>query len=433
MKFDIDKKLLKYCVYIIISCIVIYIAFGIMGNIGDIIKTVGNVLSHIATLFKPLIIAFCIAYVLYPLVNFFEDKMGKINFFNKGKRIRGIGVFIAYIIVLAAIGGIIIGIYFMIGGKITGFTDFNTITEKITGYINNIQFSIGDVKQFLMEHNIDSPAIFAEYAEKIVTGIQGWLAVGISTLPGKIAAVTSNIVPTFLAIFISVYLLIDSEYFIDIWKKFYYVIFRKSKLGKSLGKAGDIINKSFSNYIRGQLVDAIIIGILSAIALSIVGVDSAVIIGIIAGICNLIPYIGPVIGTVLAILMALPSGEYKMIIWVIVAMVIVQQIDNNLIAPRIVGDSVGLHPVFTMLAILIGGNVGGLLGMLIAVPLTASFKTIISDWFNNNVNYPTPLRLKEKSEDEEEEVITSEEEEASKEQIKSKKMKLNIKDKKTDK
>ena len=122
-----------------------------------------------------------------------------------------------------------------------------------------------------------------------------------------------------------------------------------------------------------------------------------------------------------------------MVIWVIVAMVIVQQIDNNLIAPRIVGDSVGLHPVFTMLAILIGGNVGGLLGMLIAVPLTASFKTIINDWFNNNVNYPTPLRLKEKNDGTEEEVADSVETEALEATIKSKKGIFNIKGKKTDK
>ena len=84
--------------------------------------------------------------------------------------------------------------------------------------------------------------------------------------------------------------------------------------------------------------------------------------------------------------MALLSGNFIKIIYAVVAMIIVQQIDNNFLAPKIVGDSVGLHAVFTMLAILIGGNVGGLFGMLLAVPLAASFKVLFSNWYNNYMN-----------------------------------------------
>jgi predicted PurR-regulated permease PerM len=127
--------------------------------------------------------------------------------------------------------------------------------------------------------------------------------------------------------------------------------------------------------------------VLSATALTIIGVDYAIVIGVISGICNMIPYVGPLVGTVLAATMGLLSGRPIMILWAIIAMLIVQQIDNNLIAPKIVGDSVGLHPVFTMLVILIGGNVGGLVGMLIAVPLTASAKILISRWYDANVDY----------------------------------------------
>jgi len=105
-------------------------------------------------------------------------------------------------------------------------------------------------------------------------------------------------------------------------------------------------------------------------------------IGIIAGICNMIPYIGPMVGTVLAVVMALLSGQPITAIWAVIGMLAVQQVDNNLLAPKIVGDSVGLHPVFTMLAILIGGNAGGLIGMLIAVPAAASLKILLSKWYN---------------------------------------------------
>ena len=96
------------------------------------------------------------------------------------------------------------------------------------------------------------------------------------------------------------------------------------------------------------------------------------------------PYIGPWIGTALAAVMALLSGEPIKVIWVVIGMQIVQQIDNNLMAPRVVGSKVGLHAVFTMLAILIGGSTSGLAGMLIAVPVAATLKIVIAEWYDRH-------------------------------------------------
>ena len=97
----------------------------------------------------------------------------------------------------------------------------------------------------------------------------------------------------------------------------------------------------------------------------------------------MIPYVGPLVATVLAAIMGLLSGHPIKVLYAVIAMLVVQQIDNNLLAPKIVGESVGLHAVFTMLAILIGGNVGGLLGMLLAVPIAAAFKVLFSNWYEN--------------------------------------------------
>ena len=89
-------------------------------------------------------------------------------------------------------------------------------------------------------------------------------------------------------------------------------------------------------------------------------------------------------GTILAAIMGLLSGSPLKILYAIIAMLIVQQLDNHLLAPKIIGDSVGLHAVFTMMAILIGGNIGGLIGMLIAVPIAASFKVLFNNWYNKH-------------------------------------------------
>ena len=207
-------------------------------------------------------------------------------------------------------------------------------------------------------------------------------------------SIGSSIASFLIAIVLSIYLLKDSEYFIGLWNKLCYLVFRKSKAGIYTKKIFLIIHDVFSKFIRGQLLEAVFVGVLSSIALTIVGIDYAIVIGVIAGICNMIPYVGPIVGTVLAAIMGLLSGRPIKIIYAIIAMLIVQQIDNNLLAPKIVGESVGLHAVFTMLAIIIGGNAFGLIGMLIAVPLAASFRILfnlytykymsfkISFWYN---------------------------------------------------
>ena len=97
----------------------------------------------------------------------------------------------------------------------------------------------------------------------------------------------------------------------------------------------------------------------------------------ISGICNLIPFVGPWIGAVVAVAVSLLGGGYMTAIWAVVAMIIVQQIDNHLLAPKIVGDSVGLHPVITMVVLLVGADIGGIVGMLLAVPVAATVKNLI--------------------------------------------------------
>ena len=149
-------------------------------------------------------------------------------------------------------------------------------------------------------------------------------------------------------------------------------------------KIGSTFNTTFTNYIRGQLLEAFFVGLLSTIALTLLDVDYAIVIGALAGITNMIPYVGPFIGTVLAGIMALLSGNFLLVLWVIIAMQVVQQIDNNFLQPKIIGESVELHAVFTMVAIIVGGDIAGLIGMLIAVPIFASAKKLISNWYTSH-------------------------------------------------
>lgn len=377
----LDKRLLQYCIYVTGTVFFIYVGIAIFNNIGGILFSVSNTLGRIIELIKPLFIALVIAYLLKPGVNSIERFLEKKNIFKKASTRRTLGIVVMYTAVIALFVGVISGIYIMIGGKLSNNTTITNMTLYLTNYLNNSTLSTNFISEKLESFNISLLGNLNEKIAQVVSSLQTYISSSISGLTNFIVNMGGNIASFFIALVLSIYLIADSEYFIDLWNKIFNLIFGKSKIGKKLKDMFNIIDDTFNKYIRGQLLEACMVGILSTVVLFIIGIDYALVIGIIAGICNMIPYVGPVVGTVLAVIMALLSGEPITALWAIIGMLVVQQVDNNLLAPKIVGDSVGLHPVFTMLAILVGGNVGGLIGMLIGVPVAASMKILFSKWY----------------------------------------------------
>ena len=387
MKIEFDKKLFKYAVYISITTIAIYIVFLLLLNLSSILSSAISIILEVINLLKPLLIGILIAYILYPINKSIENflKNNKILKLKNFSKRRIVAVIFSYIIVLAIITTLILGIYFMIGGQLSNNTTISKIISDIQIYFTTSTFSASSIKEAI--ENIDSPLInsLQPYIIDIFNFIETYIAQNLNNFTSSIVSIGSSIITFFIAFIISIYLLIDSEYFINLFKKLYYLIFRGNSFGNKINYIFSILHEVFGKFIRSQLLEALLVGILSIIALSIAGIKYSFVIGIIAGISNMIPYIGPIVGTILAAIMGLLSGNPIKILSAIVAMFIVQQIDNHLLAPQIIGNSVGLHPVFTMMAILIGGNIGGLIGMLIAVPLAASFKVLFNTWYDNNI------------------------------------------------
>lgn len=388
MKILFDKNLLKYSLYVTLTAIAIYLALTIMSNIGAIFITTFNIIGAGLSLIKPLLIAIVIAYLLYPLTKAIENFLRTNTLYKiKNQSVRRvIAIVSSYLLIIGIILGLIWGIYFMIGGQLSKNTTLTNIMSDISSYLNTNSFSTSSIEDTLKNLNIPFIDNLEPYIIQIVTALQKYIMINLGSMTSNIMSIGSSIASFFIAIIISIYILKDSEYFIALWKKLYYLIFRESHVGKNFSEIFRLINEVFSKFIRGQLLEAFCVGVLSSIALSIVGIDYAVVIGLISGICNMIPYVGPLVGTILAAVMGLLSGSPIKVIYVIIAMLVVQQIDNNLLAPKIVGDSVGLHAVFTMMAILVGGNVGGLLGMLLAVPVAASIRVLFNKWYEEYTN-----------------------------------------------
>ena len=179
-----------------------------------------------------------------------------------------------------------------------------------------------------------------------------------------------------LACVIAFYLLQDKEHFLSFLQRVLKYSFKQERYLK-LRDLGREVDRILSGYIRGQVIDATIIVILTSGALLLIRLDFAIIIGIVAGIFNLIPYFGPIVGLVLSIIIGLLDSNPMKALYGALAILVIQQIDGWFIVPKIVGECVKLHPIVVLLAILIGGNLFGLVGMLIAVPVAAFIRLLL--------------------------------------------------------
>lgn len=386
MKTDFDKKFIKGCLYTGITIVIVFLLTSAVGLIPAALWKVLQFLNVISEILMPVIIGLTFAYLLYGPVTAIENFLMRRKHFLIKKRggCRAIGIVITYICVIGIITSIVLGMYFMIGGQLSNSTTINNIWKALSSYFENNTISADALQQQLSKYNFPFMDLISSKMGEIAAFLSDFVSWLISFLFGSVISIGSNLFTWGIGLILSIYFLQSSDYYKRLWRKVYYIVFRNSRVGKSIRHCLYIINYTFSNYIRGQLIEAFLVGVLSTIALYILDVDYALVIGIITGIFNLIPYIGPLIGTVLAGLIALLDGDIWLCIWAVIAMQVVQQIDANIMAPRVVGESVGLQPAFIIIAILIGGEYGGLFGMLIAVPIFASVKTILNEWFESH-------------------------------------------------
>ena len=139
-------------------------------------------------------------------------------------------------------------------------------------------------------------------------------------------------------------------------------------------------NYIFFKFISGQLIDAVVVGILVTVAMSIIGVKYSILLGFIIGLFNIIPYFGAIVAVGLSILITVITGGLSKAFWMALIVIILQQIDSNIINPKIIGDSLEISPLLVIIAVTVGGAYFGVLGMFLAVPVAAVFKIIINDW-----------------------------------------------------
>lgn len=249
------------------------------------------------------------------------------------------------------------------------------LVARTPRYLNELQVYLTELTKNTKRPSWFDQIDLTEYLDNIkgsvngiLKGFMGSLTTSIGSMIGAVTSVTITIVTVPFVLF---YMLKDGPKLLPNIKK----VLPKNRadaVAELLVKMSDTIAK----YISGQVIECLFVGTFSAIGYSLVGIPYALLIGMFAGITNIIPYLGPYIGLVPAIFIAL-SLSFKEVILVIVVCVVVQQVDGNLIYPNVIGKSLDIHPLTIIMILLAAGNIAGLLGMILAIPAYAVTKVVV--------------------------------------------------------
>lgn len=337
------------------------------------LSTLGSVIGKIFDIIFPFVLGGCLAFILNIPMNFFEKKLTKVKKNNKKKKSKGIRI----IAIIFAIFVILIVLALIIKLIVP------ELIEVVKTLINNIPYYIEEVTKFAENYIDDTQEInniieqinTEEIKNQILAIIPNVLTSSIS-LVGNIASGISNFV---IALIFAIYILIDKEKLQEQATKIIYVYANKEKADKII-KIGRTTKNTFQKFFTVQCIEAIMLGTLCMLGMLILRIPYAIPIGVLIGVTALIPVVGAFIGVIVGVILILAVDPIKTVIFVIFVLIL-QQIEGNLIYPRVVGSSIGLPGMWVLFAVTVGGSLCGVIGMLLGVPIA----TVIYTLLRNNI------------------------------------------------
>ena len=353
----------KYIAYIVIATIIVYATVRYFGTVESYIVKVMNTLM-------PFVAGAMMAYIINILMDAYEDLLLK-KFHNK-KIIRTVSIVLSiftFVLVIGLLLGLIIPqlVKIMFSIMYTNPGDIKKIIESIGK--NNIVDKIADIMNIDI-NNID----ISGYVTKLIHSVMSSVGNILMGVISKISGFFNTVISVSMAVVFALYILVDKERIAVQGDKLLRA-FLPSKRDTIIDVLS-IFNKSFRNYFISQIKEAIILGVLLYIVMLIARLPYASSISILVGVTALIPVIGAYAGLFIGALMIITKSFSSMLIFIIVHTV-VQQFENNIIYPRVVGSSVGLPGMWVIVAVALGGSLFGIFGVFVAVPVAASLYFIL--------------------------------------------------------
>ncbi|HBZ6547650.1 TPA: AI-2E family transporter [Clostridium perfringens] len=360
--------------YIFLSTYIILLIFFFI-NIKDIM----NFLYKFLGILKPFIWGIAIAFILNIPVKLIEKNLGNSKFF-KGMK-RSFSITLTFLFFILAITLFILFVIPQLLSSIS--TLMNSIPEYLSQFekflevnaINNSQ------SQVMMQNIINELLNMWKEILKVTSQIVG---TSLGYLLDFTLGITYGVINFFLALILAIYMLASKEILISQLKLIIYSFVSKNKADMII-ELGKMCNEMFSKFILGQCTEALVIGVLCFIGMIILKMPYALLISVVIGVTALIPVFGAFLGTIPSAFIILIIDPIKAL-WFIIFIIVLQQLEGNLIYPRVVGSSIGLSALWVMFAMIVGGSLFGIIGMLIGIPIFGVVFKILKRVANRKIN-----------------------------------------------
>lgn len=371
------KNLWQYARKYVLAIIIAIVLYEALENIDNVIAAFKKVMG----ILSPLITGLCVAFVVNMPMSFIErhaPKRLRVDAWSKRLRVGSMAA--AYLLAAALLFLFVLMVVPSLTESIKSLVEnLDTYVEQASGWFDGIWRNL-QVNDAVTERLQQLGKLLFEWMDALLTGVVS------GALNFTIGLVT-GVFNTLIAVMLSIFALYNKEKLLRQTRKMLYAVLKPER-AERYEKIAARSNLVFHKYILGQFLDCFILGVLCFIGMKVFSMPYAVLISVIIGVTQLVPIVGPWIGTVPSAFIILMVNPVQAI-WFVVFILILQQLEGNLIYPRVVGNAVGLSGLWVLIAIIVGGGFFGLVGILFSVPIMAVLYTIVSDWVN------TRLRKKE--------------------------------------
>lgn len=356
----------------LLIALTVVIVYKMLDNFSNVTEWFGTFFR----ILKPFLAGLLISYILFMPCKKIEGALEKSKLKFVKKRARGLSVIATYIIFILIIIIIINCIFPVLKESVVELVSnipgyYETLVSKYKELPEDSVLKNDIIKDKMTElSNIDMKQFLSINNEKIIEYVK------------NIINIFSGIFDVFVSIIVSVYILLQRTTIMRFLRRFARAMFKKNTY-EAVNKYFTKANEVFFTFISSQLLDAVIVGILTTVAMLIIKVKYAPLIGFTIGLFNMIPYIGAIVAVGIGILITFITGGFGKAIAMAIVVIILQQIDANIINPKIIGVSLEVSPLLVIFSVTVGGAYFGIMGMFLGVPIAVVIKTILNDWIEN--------------------------------------------------
>lgn len=391
-KDKVNKRYIRMAVFFAVLILIYKVIDQLADHAPEIFTSIMAGLNWLLKVAKPIIFGFVMAYILKPLNDFFTDRYARLRFLKKRSRL--LGVFTVLLLIILVITAIASAIVYSVTHQLQ-FANLDETFKALTALTNSLTNFYESLLAKLNSLDIGSEQLTNSVGE-ISGAVIGFVQNLANGVIGSFSDIAGYVTTVMFGLIIGIYFMVDGQHMTGYFSEVADAVFTERANARIRHFLNDV-DEVFSGYIRGQLMDVAFMIVATSTAMMLTGISLAPIIGLLTGLANLVPYLGPFVGYASIILISIVEGKYQVMIASIIALLIIQTLDGNVIEAKFIGKSIKVHPLLVVIFLIFGNAIGGLWGMLLAVPVGAYFQKVFTNYVEKRKNAKKLARAKRDS------------------------------------